>query len=237
MQKGTTRPRIALSVVRELPIAVPIEEEQQRVVGIPDEASDAIATAKANAEKNLQNARALFESHLHTIFAQGGAMWVKKRLSEIAESMSTGPFGTMLHRSDYVADGIPLVDPMNIVDSMIVPSVKMMVDEETRNRLAGYVLRAGDIVIGRRGESGRCALSGDREAGWLCGTGSFCVRLTGAMDGEFFATLFGSEQLKDAPRSECGRDDNEQSESWHTERLASACATTRRATENRGEGS
>ncbi len=49
--------------------------EQQRIVGILDEAFEGIATAKANAEKNLQNARALFESHLQSVFTERGS-WV-----------------------------------------------------------------------------------------------------------------------------------------------------------------
>jgi len=102
----------------------------------------------------------------------------------------------MLHKKDYVADGIPLVNPMNIVDSQIIPSSKMMVNGQTRDRLRGYVLKAGDIVIARRGELGRCALVTDREDGWLCGTGSFFVRLSDCMDGKFFVSLFGSQQFK-----------------------------------------
>jgi type I restriction enzyme S subunit len=82
MQKGTTRPRVTLSVVRELPIALPSLEEQHRIVGILDEAFEGIATAKSNAEKNLQNARALFESHLQSAFTQRGAE---------VESMTGGP--------------------------------------------------------------------------------------------------------------------------------------------------
>ena len=54
--------------------------EQQRIVGILDEAFDGIATAKANAEKNLQNARALFESHLQSVFTQRGKGWVGSTL-------------------------------------------------------------------------------------------------------------------------------------------------------------
>ena len=46
--------------------------EQQRIAGILDEAFEGLATAKANAEKNLQNARALFESHLQAVFSQRG---------------------------------------------------------------------------------------------------------------------------------------------------------------------
>ena len=177
-------------------VPLPPLPEQQRIVGILDEAFEGIATAKANAEKNLQNARALFESHLQSVFTQRGNGWCEKRLCEVAESISTGPFGTMLHKSDYVPDGIPLVNPMNIVDSKIVPSSRMMVTEETRDRLNAYVLKVGDVVIGRRGEMGRCALVTEREAGWLCGTGSFFVRLSDEIDGEFFVALFGSEQFK-----------------------------------------
>jgi type I restriction enzyme, S subunit len=65
----------------ELPL--PPLPEQQRIVAILDEAFDAIATAKANTEKNLQNARALFESNLEAVFTQRGEGWSKKRLSDV----------------------------------------------------------------------------------------------------------------------------------------------------------
>ena len=60
-QSGTSGSR--REFIDAYPIPVPPLPEQQRIVGIPDEAFDGIATAKANAEKNLQNACALFESH------------------------------------------------------------------------------------------------------------------------------------------------------------------------------
>ena len=62
--------RVAKEFIERYPIPVPPLPEQQRIVGILDEAFDGIATAKANAEKNLQNARALFASHLHSVFAE-----------------------------------------------------------------------------------------------------------------------------------------------------------------------
>ena len=64
-------------------IPFPPLPEQQRIVGILDEAFEGIATAKANAEKNLQNARALFESHLQSVFTQRGKGWVEKTLGEV----------------------------------------------------------------------------------------------------------------------------------------------------------
>ena len=70
-------------------IKFPPLPEQQRIVSILDEAFDGIATAKANAEKNLQNARALFESHLESVFTQRGLGWVEKKLREVCAITST----------------------------------------------------------------------------------------------------------------------------------------------------
>jgi len=76
-------------LLKELEIVYPTHLEQRRIVGILDEASEGIATAKANAEKNLQNARALFESHLHSVSTQRGPGWAEKKLSEVCAITST----------------------------------------------------------------------------------------------------------------------------------------------------
>jgi type I restriction enzyme, S subunit len=69
---------------------VPPLREQQRIVGVLDEAFEGIATAKGNAEKNLQSARALFESHLQSVFTQRGKGWVEKRLVEVSREFGRG---------------------------------------------------------------------------------------------------------------------------------------------------
>ena len=81
-QTESARSRLAKEFLFSLSHSLP---EQQRIVGILDEAFDGIATAKANAEKNLQNARALFESHLQSVFTQRGEGWVETawRCSEV----------------------------------------------------------------------------------------------------------------------------------------------------------
>lgn len=85
LQKGASYPAVTDSEVKSQRIPVPPLPEQQRIVGILDEAFEGIATAKANAEKNLQNARGLFESHLQSVFTQGGEGWVEKRLGDVCE--------------------------------------------------------------------------------------------------------------------------------------------------------
>jgi type I restriction enzyme S subunit len=72
------------------PILVPPLSEQQRIVAILDKAFEGIAAAKANAEKNLQNAREIFESYLKHLFIRRGQGWVEKRLDEICTFSSGG---------------------------------------------------------------------------------------------------------------------------------------------------
>lgn len=82
---GATVQGVKLPFVKSLQLPLPPLPEQHRIVAILDEAFDGITTAKANAEKNLQNARALFESHLQAVFSQRGEGWVEKRLSELCD--------------------------------------------------------------------------------------------------------------------------------------------------------
>jgi len=82
---GAAIKRIILRDVKLATIPLPPLAEQQRIVGLLDEAFEGLATAKANAEKNLQNARALFESHLQSVFTQRGPGWVETTLGEIGK--------------------------------------------------------------------------------------------------------------------------------------------------------
>ena len=122
--------------------------------------------------------------------------WKWVRYEELMRSMSTGPFGSMLHKTDYVPNGIPLVNPANIVNGQIVPSNKMMVSSETRERLSTYVLRNGMIVMGRRGEMGRCAVVTDAEEGWLCGTGSFFMQPSSCLYVQYISSFFSTPYAK-----------------------------------------
>ena len=104
--------------------------------------------------------------------------WAWARLVSLIEAFITGPFGSALHKSDYVADGIPLINPMNITDGKVIPIDKMQVSPETAERLSSFKVAPSDIVIARRGDMGRCAVVQPAQEGWLCGTGSlFCASL------------------------------------------------------------
>jgi type I restriction enzyme, S subunit len=103
--------------------------------------------------------------------------WEVRELGQIAVSFRTGPFGSSLHQSDYVEGGIPLVNPTHMRRGRIIEDQRCTVSTNVVRRLSSYQLDKHDLVFARRGELGRCALVRDREAGWLCGTGSIRVRV------------------------------------------------------------
>jgi len=87
---GTRMPRANIPTVLDFQIPVPPLPEQRRIVAILDEALAAIATATANAKKNLAHAQELFESELNRVFTQRGDGWSEKRLGDLSEIQSGG---------------------------------------------------------------------------------------------------------------------------------------------------
>jgi len=134
--------------------------EQQRIVGILDEAFEGIATAKANAEKNLQNARALFESHLQSVFIQRGEGWVEKPLGDVCE-FENGDRGTNYpNRNEYVESGIPWINTGHIQpDGSLSMEEMNFITREKFDSLRSGKIQPGDLVYCLRGATlGKTAL-------------------------------------------------------------------------------
>ncbi len=118
--------------------------------------------------------------------------WVWVRLGEICKSFSTGPFGTMLHKNDYVNNGgVPLINPANIKKGCIDKTGIKLVSDAKYKDLQQFVLHAGDIVLARRGDLSKCAIVSEKEEGWLAGTGAFFIRLL-LIDNYYFQLLYTS---------------------------------------------
>ncbi|MEX2217074.1 MAG: restriction endonuclease subunit S [Phycisphaeraceae bacterium] len=107
----------------------------------------------------------------------------------------TGPFGSTLHKSDYVAGGVPVINPMQIVDGRLIPTNSMAVTEEAAQKLSEFRLTPGNVVIGRRGEMGRCAFVGKEHLGWICGTGSMILRPLDVLDARYLQRVLSSPPM------------------------------------------
>ena len=120
------------------------------------------------------------------------AHWEPLLVSQALQAVQTGPFGSSLHKSDYLKGGTPVLNPACIKNGFIVPNEEMAVGPATLERLASFKLRTNDILMARRGEMGRCAVITKREEGWLCGTGSLILRPSDALFPEYLALVVSS---------------------------------------------
>jgi hypothetical protein len=116
--------------------------------------------------------------------------------SQSGGGIQTGPFGSQLHASDYVVDGVPVVMPKDInLRSVQVDSIARVPAADVE-RLARHKLMPGDIVFSRRGDVERHAFISETEQGWLCGTGCLLVRPGKAWPSATFLSM-----LLDAPQA------------------------------------
>ncbi len=145
LQKGASYPAVTDGDVRAQEIPVPPLSEQHRIIGILDEAFEGLVRATANAEQNLRNARALFESHLQSVFSQRGKGWVDTTLGAEVNLLSGFPFKSAQY-TDSEKD-ICLLRGDNIVQGLLRwDDVKRWPVCDTAG-YESYQLSAGDVVL------------------------------------------------------------------------------------------
>lgn len=122
--------------------------------------------------------------------------WKEVRLGDIAD-VQTGPFGSQLHKSDYIAEGIPCIMPTNIGSHLnfIVDGIAH-VSEVDANRLSRHLTKFGDIIYARRGDIEKCAYVTTNEEKWLCGTGCLKIRCNNGVNSRFIAYQLSTAECK-----------------------------------------
>ena len=134
---GATFKEISGGNLKLVTVPVPPLAEQRRIVAILDEAFEGIATAKANAEKNLQNVRQLFESYAKSVFQQGAQRWPAKTLDQIATNLDSKR--VPITKSDRQPGEYPYYGASGIVDYVadyIFDGDTLLISEDGANLLA-----------------------------------------------------------------------------------------------------
>lgn len=185
--------------VQTYPVALPPLSEQQRLVARIESLFAKLDAAKAKVQAVLDAHETRKAALLHEAIAGnliGAGEKELKPLSEIVDLIRIGPFGSALHKEDYIQGGIPVVNPQHIVNQVICPDSRKSISESKADSLAAYKMCVNDIIIGRRGEMGRTAPVGADEAGWLCGTGCMLLRLKKEYDAKFYSLVIASQKSK-----------------------------------------
>ena len=123
------------------------------------------------------------------------ASWEWVPLKNLCKRFSTGPFGSMLHKSDYIAAGVPVVNPANIVNGAICTDKIMYISSAKAQELSKYLLSNDDILLARRGDLSKCAIVTNNNVGWLCGTGSFVMHLW-LVESRYFLYVYATQYIQ-----------------------------------------
>ena len=192
--RGATVDRISIRDFPSFPIALPPIPEQRRIVGILDEAFEGIATAKANAEKNLPNAHALFESHLQSVFTQTDSSHVERKLDDVCKEITVGHVGSMAKQ--YRNHGIPFLRSQNIRPFHVSLENVVFIDKSFHQSLAKSQLRPGDVAVVRTGYPGTAAVIPDSLPISNC-SDLVIVRPSPDADPHYLALFFNSRMGKE----------------------------------------
>lgn len=193
-KKGTGTPHLNQELLKQQKLIVPSYSEQERIVARIEELFSQLDAGVETLKKTKAQLAVYRQAVLKEAFSSELSSKTVE-IREIVDDIRIGPFGTMLHKSDYVSGGVPVVNPQHIKSGKILPSASVTVSEEKARDLSSYRLQTNDIIMGRRGEMGRAAAITDIENGWLCGTGSILFRLKPNFDAGFYAQILSSPDV------------------------------------------
>jgi type I restriction enzyme S subunit len=192
-------PSLNLPTISGISIQAPPLPEQQRISSILDEAFAGIATAQANAEKNLQNAHALFKSHLQSIFTQRGKDWAEKTFEELIEDNVIGL--TKNSREQGEDKALPYVKMNNITRDNRFDFSSFTCVDATDEEVSKFSLKDGDFLFNTRnsyelvGKS--CIYESDSNDAVLFNNNIMRVRFKSGVDARFVLLAFSSKSVAD----------------------------------------
>ena len=192
--ESTTVPSVRKTRIAEIDIPLPPLDEQRKIAAVLDKISNLIAKRRQQLDKLDEMVKARFVEMFGDPVSNPN-QWKKVLLSDLAD-VRIGPFGSLLHKEDYITGGHPLVNPSHIWGDKIVVDTKLSVSEQKYAELEPYHLKVGDVVMGRRGEMGRCAVV--QNDGLLCGTGSLIISTHGEVTADYIQKIISFPTFKKA---------------------------------------
>ena len=150
---GMAQPKLNQAMLNSIEIPIPPLPEQQRIVSVLDEAFASIAQAKSNAERNLVNARELFESYLQNIFENKGGAWEEKMLQDVVDANCTLSYGIVQPGEEY-SNGLPVIRPTDLTKKVITLDGLKRIDPRLADSYKRTTLTGDELLLCVRGSTG-----------------------------------------------------------------------------------
>ena len=154
---GTTLPSLTQQVVKEVVIPIPSPSEQQAIVSRLDAAFAEIDTLKANAEKQLEEARKLFQAEL-TECMKPKKGWEEKKLGEIVDSNCPISYG-IVQQGEHVENGVPVVRPVDLNKKYVFKDNLKCTTAKISESYKRTILRGDELLLSVRGTTGVVSIS------------------------------------------------------------------------------
>lgn len=197
---GTTFKAITQDVVKNLEIPIPPLPEQERIVARIEELFSqldaGVETLKKTKAQLAVYRQAVLTEAFNSAEVDCKMLPIAEILTKTRKGMSTGPFGTMIKKSDHKATGVPMLGIENIGRGQFVDGNKIYVTAEKAEELKAFSLKAGDIIISRSGTVGEICAVPERAEGSLLSTNLMRVSLDNTMiRSDYFIALFQSKGI------------------------------------------
>lgn len=161
---GSVVKNISKDLVKRAILPIPPIAEQKQIVAILDEAFEGIDSAIANTEKNLANARELFESYLNAIFTHQGDDWQEKELLKLVEPECSLSYGIVQPGQEYDS-GLPVVRPTDLTTKVIHIKGLKRIDPQNAASYQRTKLLGGELLLCVRGSTGTVSIAADELEG------------------------------------------------------------------------
>lgn len=208
---GSTFVEVSGKQMAAMTLMMPPKFNEQKTIGDFFKRLDSLLTLHQRKYEKLLNIK---KSMLEKMFPKEGEVvpeirfkgftgaWEQRELGEISE-IKTGPFGSSLHASDYVADGVPIITTEHFKFGSIEKNKYLipMVSDTDHSRLIAYSLKTGDIVFSRVGSVDINALVEPESDGWLFSGRVLRVRSSEKYDSGFLHNLLETDDVRNDIRN------------------------------------
>lgn len=197
---GTTRLKLTQAEMKRIPVPVPPLSEQERIVArieeLFSELDAGVETLKKIKAQLAVYRQAVLKEAFDSAEKDCKLLPIAELLTKTRKGMSTGPFGTMIKKSDHKTSGVPMLGIENIGKGQFIDGNKIYVTPEKAEELKAFTLKAGDIIISRSGTVGEICAVPERAEGSLLSTNLMRVSLDSTMiRSDYFIALFQSKGI------------------------------------------
>lgn len=183
---GLTVPKLNQEKMRSITLPIPPLPEQQRIVSLLDETFAGLAQVHANAERNLVNAREVFEAYLQNVFENRDGNWEEKTLQEVVDENCTLSYGIVQPGEEY-PNGLPVIRPTDLTKKVITLDGLKRIDPRLANSYKRTTLTGDELLLCVRGSTGTVSVTSEELKGANVTRGIVPIRF----NSEFINQEFG----------------------------------------------